>query len=79
MSASRSCLAGGNLTHGELLRRLLTIRLEEVAPHAEIVTPYLDAAVGAALLALKQAWKERERRLGDWEIRDWRLTILREL
>lgn len=53
-------LAGGNLTRGDLLRRLLTIRLEEVAPHAEIVTPYLDAAVGAALLALKQAWKERE-------------------
>jgi N-acetylglucosamine kinase-like BadF-type ATPase len=53
-------LAGGNLTRGELLRRLLTMRLEEVAPHAELITPYLDAAMGAALLALKQAWKERD-------------------
>lgn len=58
-------LAGGNLTRGELLRRLLTTRLEEVAPHAEVVTPYLDAAVGAALLALKQAWKERDGDIGD--------------
>jgi N-acetylglucosamine kinase len=52
-------LAGGNLTHGDLLRHLLTLRLEEVAPQAEVVTPPLDAAVGAALLALKQAWKEK--------------------
>ena len=58
-------LAGGNLTRGELLRRLLATRLEEVAPHAEMVTPYLDAAVGAALLALKQAWKERDGDIGD--------------
>lgn len=56
-------LAGGNLVHGELLRRLLTIQLEEVAPHTEIVTPYLDAAVGAALLAGGQG--VREARLGD--------------
>ncbi|HQY93051.1 ROK family protein [Caldilinea sp.] len=53
-------LAGGNLTDNALLRRLLTSRLEEVAPHAEIVTPHLDAAVGAALLALKQAWKREQ-------------------
>jgi len=50
-------LAGGNLRDG-ILQRLLTARLEEVAPHAEIVAPYLEAAVGAALLALKQVWKE---------------------
>uniref|UniRef100_A0A7C1FHA0 ROK family protein n=1 Tax=Caldilinea aerophila TaxID=133453 RepID=A0A7C1FHA0_9CHLR len=52
-------LAGGNLMHGELLRHLLRLRLEEVVPQAEIVTPHLDAAVGAALLALRQAWKEK--------------------
>ncbi|MCB0053227.1 MAG: ROK family protein [Caldilinea sp.] len=52
-------LAGGNLRDG-ILRRLVTMRLEEVAPQAEIVTPYLEAAVGAALLALKQVWKERD-------------------
>lgn len=52
-------LAGGNLTHGELLRHLVRLRLEEAAPQAEVVTPHLDAAVGAALLALRQAWKEK--------------------
>lgn len=52
-------LAGGNLTRGGLLPHLLRSRLEEVAPQAEILNPHLDAAVGAALLALKQAWKAR--------------------
>jgi len=51
-------LAGGNLRNG-ILPQLLITRLEEVAPQAEMTAPYLEAAVGAALLALKQVWKEK--------------------
>ncbi|MBW7883401.1 MAG: ROK family protein [Caldilineaceae bacterium] len=50
-------LAGGNLRPG-LLRSLLTARLEELAPNADVTAPYLEAAVGAALLALKQYWRQ---------------------
>lgn len=46
-------LAGGNLQPG-LLRNRLSPRLHGVAPKARIVSPTVEPAIGAALLALKQ-------------------------
>ena len=44
-------LAGGNLQSGRL-RALLCAKLATIAPHAQIITPSVEPAVGAALLAL---------------------------
>jgi len=46
-------LVGGNL-QPDLLRNRLSPALHEVAPHAKVITPSVEPAIGAALLALKQ-------------------------
>ena len=52
--ASFPCvLTGGNLAPGPLAERL-TGRLHQRAPHAQVIRPQVDAAVGAAWLARAQ-------------------------
>jgi N-acetylmuramic acid 6-phosphate etherase len=50
-------LAGGNLQPG-LLRDCLSLRLQQIAPYAQVTNPTVEPAIGAALLALKQIDKE---------------------